>query len=60
MWYECLKIPEREIPTDPDDLRRSLGTLFRRASERCAQMRKKRIVVYLDAVNQMDDEGLIF
>ncbi len=59
LWYECLDLPQSEIPSSFDELRRSLDTVFRRANARLIEIRKKRLVIFIDAVNQMDDEGKI-
>ena len=59
MWYECLSLPESEIPRDFEELRRSFETVLRKASARCVQAQKRRVVLFLDAINQMDDEGFI-
>ena len=59
LWYECLGLRENEIPSSFEELRRSLETVFRKANAQLAELRKKRMVIFIDAVNQMDDDGTV-
>lgn len=57
LWNEILNVEENEIPTNADELKHSLEAVLRRGSARLSELKKQRLVVFIDAVNQMDDQG---
>lgn len=46
------------MPTNADELKHSLEAVLRRGNARLSQLAKKRLVVFIDAVNQMDNQGI--
>ena len=56
LWQDLL--PKQEVvPEDPDELRRSVEVILKRASETASSEGMERVVIFFDALNQMDDEG---
>ena len=55
-WAELLPADE-PAPTDLDQLKRSMVAVINKASASLAQNGKQRLVILVDALNQMDDDG---
>ncbi|XP_064618016.1 nephrocystin-3-like [Liolophura sinensis] len=56
LWTDLMPCKE-EIPSELDEMVRSVQTMFVQASELAALEGYDRLVVLFDALNQMDDEG---
>ena len=56
LWQELLP-PDDKVPNDFNDLKYSLATVLRKAGESTTKSGHKRLVVLIDALNQMDDTG---
>ena len=58
-WSELLPADD-PAPTDSDELRRSMETIIKKASITLSQKGKTRLVILVDALNQMDDDGVFY
>ena len=56
LWQELLP-PDDKVPSDFNDLKYSMATVLRKAAESITKSGQKRLVVLIDALNQMDDTG---
>jgi nephrocystin-3 len=57
LWYECADIADDEIPTDLDGLMFSLEAVFRRASDKVKHDGQSRLVVFIDAIDQLNNDN---
>ena len=56
LWQDMLPSNDT-VPTDFNDLKYSLATVLRKAADTATKRGQKRVVVLIDALNQMDDTG---
>lgn len=49
--------PNTVPPIDPDEMMRYTKTMFEKSTEYVLDQGYEKLVVYIDALNQMDDEG---
>ena len=56
LWQDMLPANDT-VPTDFNDLKYSLATVLRKAADTATKRGQKRVVVLIDALNQMDDTG---
>lgn len=57
LWYECLNCSEDLIPSDIVQLKLSLGYVLKQASKLIEQRGLKRLVIFIDSLNQLDNEN---
>ena len=57
LWGELL--PGENPPTDVTELKRSMETVLDKASQLATEKGLARVIILIDALNQMDDEGMI-
>ena len=50
-------LPGENSPTDITELKRSMETVIDKASEMAEQEGLNRVIIIIDALNQMDDDG---
>ena len=56
MWTDLLPADD-PAPTDSDELKRSMDTVLTKTGTALGSEGKSRLVILIDALNQMDDEG---
>ena len=56
IWQELLPV-EDKVPNDFNELKYSLATVLRKAADTATKCGQKRVIVLIDALNQMDDTG---
>ena len=59
MWFESCSLSPGEIPKDFEELKRSFGTILQKASLLVKEKKKTKIIIFLDALNQLDNEGFL-
>ncbi|XP_046565446.1 telomerase protein component 1-like [Haliotis rubra] len=57
MFHECMP-PNTVPPMDSDEMMRYTGTMFEKSTEYALDQGYEKLIVYIDALNQMDDEGM--
>ena len=58
IYRECMPADQQEsMPLDPDDMMRFTPTMFQEASKEAKRAGATKLVIFIDALNQMDDTG---
>ena len=56
IWFECKNYVEHDVPKDTAQLRGGTTILFDEASKRIMDENLDRLVIFVDAINQLDNE----
>lgn len=55
IWFDCEKCDESSVPTEAVQLRTGIKGVFERAGERISKDERDRVVIFIDAINQLDN-----